>query len=92
MKTETDRTEITDIDNWDGRGDELLSPKQVVEDDEWQGIFSYDTLAHWRVRGIGPDFQKWAQKITYKRRAIRAEIRARTHSSTSEYKAPANAA
>lgn len=81
-----------DPDNIDGRGDELLSPIQVVKDEEWKGTFSYATLARWRMQGVGPPFQKWLQKVTYKRRHIRAEARARTHSSTSEYRVADNAA
>jgi hypothetical protein len=43
------------------------------------------TLAVWRLKGIGPAFVKVGRKVTYDRAMLEAYLAARTFASTSEY-------
>ncbi len=66
-------------------GPHLLTPKQAAE---FLGV-SVDTLARWRVLGVGPAFVKFSRAkqalVRYRREDLDGFIREHRHTSTSSY-------
>jgi hypothetical protein len=67
---------------------EFLTPAQVVE--RWNNAVTTGTLANWRCRSIGPDFQKFGSRVRYPLAAIEAYERAHAvHANDNQKKADA---